>query len=438
LAVLCASVSSTTDLRHDSSNSLTYSSSHSLLNNLFNLAVNTGKAIISALFDWTGSKDRQRPVQTDAKNAGTLPVVTIDHSNLPDPPSGAHVVQLYACQDVNATVPVLVNQAWLGQWQSIERVFITQHGAAYDPENYFEYINKYVVDDDQKTLVMAPAFYRTTTSPAPSSFYLPDVNLAWPARPDQWPVGTNAAAPGSLLTPCSSFDAYDTLLGMLSDKTNFPQVNRVTIMGHSGGGNMVSRYAQLNSHASSLHVRYLVMNPANHAFLTDARPVADADSCAKAFAYPYQLDVRARSLPSWVSGQLKVLISGLGVDSDPVKQLFTRWAARDVVLLVGDRDTAKTGTQKCQSVVQGGSARSERNYGFWTYVNILAGRGATMKNAFGYEQLIDSGAKAIVTDQTTFNHQYCVVAGVAHDEPGLLASACGQAALFDDTLPSAS
>ena len=54
-----------------------------------------------------------------------------------------------------------------------------------------------------------------------------------------WEAGDDAHGPA----PISSFAALDAILARLADRASFPALKTVVIAGHSGGGQLVQRYA---------------------------------------------------------------------------------------------------------------------------------------------------------------------------------------------------
>jgi hypothetical protein len=168
-------------------------------------------------------------------------------------------------------------------------------------------------------------------------------------------------------------------------------------------------------------MRYIIANAANQGYFDNSRPTSTTiKDCPAGFSWPYQW---TGSFNRYVSSRIKT-----------PSILFSQWAQRDVIHLTGDQDTSTSGTQTCQSVAQGGSARRDRNYAYWAYINILAGTKTDVSKYTGYNQLIASGAKRIGFG--SFNHKACTVAGIGHDAPGMFSSQCGKAAILGQSLPA--
>ena len=69
----------------------------------------------------------------------------------------------------------------------------------------------------------------------------------------------------------SSYGAVDRIVALLSDRKRFPALQRITIVGHSAGGQFVQRYAMVGratdelSH-TGLDLRYIVANPSSYVY----------------------------------------------------------------------------------------------------------------------------------------------------------------------------
>src|SRR3984893_19299219 len=71
--------------------------------------------------------------------------------------------------------------------------------------------------------------------------------------------------------PASSFEVLDALLARLADRRLFPNLNQVVVAGHSGGAQVVQRYAiagkgELALTRQGIGVRYVVANPSSYAY----------------------------------------------------------------------------------------------------------------------------------------------------------------------------
>jgi len=142
----------------------------------------------------------------------------------------------------------------------------------------------------------------------------------------------------------------------------------ITFIGHSGGAQLVSRYAIIGKDApSGVNVRFVVSNPSSQLYFTKDRPVTvDTDSCSSYNKYRY-------SLHDYTPGAAYPLpLGGSHV------ALFKRWAERDLRYIIGAEDTESQGDQSCMAHATGGVERTRRNQAYWKYINLL---GDDRKNA---------------------------------------------------------
>jgi pimeloyl-ACP methyl ester carboxylesterase len=223
---------------------------------------------------------------------------------------------------------------------------------------------------------------------------LPPATLRWSL--EGWEGGEPALGP----TPASSFDALDAILTYLSNRYLFPNLKQVVVAGHSGGGQVVQRYAiaapdepAYRAHTSGVGyaVRYVVANPSSYAYFSAERPEPQiAASCPGYDNWKYGMDTRPRYLAAPTVAELK-----------------QRYVARQVIYLLGTADTNPDHPaldKSCMAEAQG-PYRYVRGH---SYATTMAKR-----------------------DGGTPNHRVWDVQGVGHDGDKMLTSPCGLAALFD-------
>ena len=182
----------------------------------------------------------------------------------------------------------------------------------------------------------------------------------------------------------------------LADRRLFPDLSQVVVAGHSGGGQMAQRYAVLGQAEATLRaqgtaVRYVVANPSSYAWFSADRPVeAIVRTCPSYNRWKYGMT----DLPPYAARQ-------------DAAALETRYAARDVVYLLGTLDTNPNHPvldKSCMGETQG-PYRYARGHAYF----------ASLQTMFGAK-----------LHQTLHD-----VPGVGHDGDKMLTSACGLAALFD-------
>ena len=93
-----------------------------------------------------------------------------------------------------------------------------------------------------------------------------------------WAVGgMSLKLSGARSTRISSFDVTDQLIRALYNRTKFPRLRHVVVVGQSAGGQFANRYAITNglhevARTKDLNLRYVVMNPSHYLYLDNKRP----------------------------------------------------------------------------------------------------------------------------------------------------------------------
>ena len=238
------------------------------------------------------------------------------------------------------------------------------------------------------TLLVVPQFL---AEPDIAAHGVPDAVLRW--HRDDWMGGLAALGPA----PIGSFEAIDAILARLADRTRFPHLDQIVVAGHSGGAQLVQRYAVLGhgeSAASGVRVRYVVANPSSYAYFSADRPTA-----AGGFA-PFDA-AQCRGFDQWKYGMA-------GAPSSIAPAALERsYAARNVIYLLGGADTDPNHPaldKSCAAEAQG-PTRLTRGQAYFRYLTAREG--------------------------TALTHHLYLIPGVGHDGYRMLTSACGLAALFD-------
>lgn len=324
-------------------------------------------------------------------------------ANLPAAPNGATILQFKGCSNTDYTVPLFVsrNYPFAGS-SNVDTVWIVQHGSGRNFNDYFSSVYNVVGDQG---VVMAPNFYATSDS---GKWFQPNFNLAW--NNNAWFDGADAIAPAGV-PACSSMDVYDNLLNFVYDRSKFPNLKRVFLVGHSAGASMLGKYNMLSKRQD---IRYILANSPSNAYFTNARPNPD-QSCGGFTNWGYGWD---GALPRYVASRNPGGAGG-----------FVNYITKDVTLMTGTIDTFSrdsTGDQSCQVKTQGGENRRDRGYAWWAYLNLLGGTNTDVSQFYGYNTL-----KGQVSSLRPwkFGARYCVVPNTGHDNYAMFASDCGRAAL---------
>jgi pimeloyl-ACP methyl ester carboxylesterase len=245
---------------------------------------------------------------------------------------------------------------------------------------------------------------------------LPAKHARWGA--EAWLGGEPARAPFGL----SSFDVFDALVARLADRKLYPNLERIVIVGHSGGAQVVQRYAVVGRademiaaaglhaaadgtdvHATAaaapgaaagntIRLRYVVANPSSYVYMDDTRP---------------QSTERCSEYNHWRYGFVDPTLYARADRPDNYEK---RYLARRVIYLNGgaDNDPNHSALDKsCMAEAQG-AHRLQRGAAYFAHVQ----KRAAQRNL-------------------TLHHVRIEVPGIAHDPRGMLNSKCGLAALFD-------
>lgn len=270
----------------------------------------------------------------------------------------------------------------------IERVLIIIHGRLRNAETYLRSGEKAAEAAGQSatTLVIAPQFLNETDI---ARHPMPDSVLRW--HGNDWMAGGLSTGP----FPLSAYAALDQIIERISDRKQFPDVKQIVIAGHSGGGQVVQRYALLAHEqpaltAAGVKIRYVVANPSSYAYFNEQRPVAfDHARCSGFNRWKYGLT----DLPIYAGGQTP-------------QQIESVYIKREVIYLLGQQDTDPQHPaldKGCEAEAQG-AYRLVRGHNFFDYL--------LRRNPQGV------------------NQRLVEVPGVGHNGDGMFTSPEGQKVLF--------
>jgi pimeloyl-ACP methyl ester carboxylesterase len=287
-----------------------------------------------------------------------------------------------------ATFPLYVSRDWSKPQPDINRAVLVLHGVLRNADVYYRTAlaaQAAAGDAGRTSLMIAPQFLAGIDI-APN--HLPADTLHW--KTVGWEAGDNAEGPA----PISSFAALDAILARLADRSLFPHLTQVVVAGHSGGGQVVQRYAiagqgEVALTRAGVAVRYVVANPSSYAYFSAERP-EPVGNCTGFNDWEYGME----HLPAYLAGA-------------SAAALEQRYVARRVIYLLGTADTNPNHPaldRSCMAEAQG-PFRYARGK---AYVGAMRAR-----------------------DGGTPHHVQWDVAGVGHDGDRMFTSACGLTALFD-------
>ncbi len=291
----------------------------------------------------------------------------------------------------DARLPVYVSQDWTKPLPQVTRAVLVLHGRLRNANVYFRTAMTALNAAGaagRGSLMIAPQFLAGIDM---TPHELPSETLHWPLL--GWEGGEPAEGPSD----ASSFDALDAILLRLADRKTFPGLRTVVVAGHSGGAQVVQRYAiagkaEAALAAAGIAVRYVVANPSSYAYFDAGRPLPPvANSCPRFNDWKYGMDHRPPYLASPAASALEAA-----------------YVRRDVTYLIGslDRNPDQPALDRSCMAEAEGATRYDRAYAYYGMLKIR--------------------------DALTLRHRLIEVPGVGHDETGMFTSALGLAALFGD------
>ncbi|WP_158743835.1 alpha/beta hydrolase [Acidisphaera sp. L21] len=287
------------------------------------------------------------------------------------------------------SLPLFVSRDWSQPLPGVTRAVLVLHGRLRNAATYYHsaLAAQAAAGEARTTAIMiAPQFLATRDVEA---HHLSADALHWTL--EGWEGGDPAVGP----SPTSSFAALDAVLARLGDRRIFPDLQQVVIAGHSGGAQVVQRYAIASQADTALvragiAVRYVVANPSSYAYFSAERPLPAIAACPGFNDWKYGMDNR----PAYLS------------EPNPAG-LEQGYVARRVIYLLGTLDTDPNQTaldKSCMAEAQG-AYRYARGHSYFT----------TMQRR----------------DAGTPHHSLWDVPGVGHNGDQMLTSPCGLHALFD-------
>jgi hypothetical protein len=308
----------------------------------------------------TGLPDRRAPLWEDDEFPETSPVDIIaqadDHdlSGRDTPP----VVSDYRITfNLNGSILKLpyYRNLQLGEDHSwITRAVVVIHGIGRNAQGYSSCIEKAAdsLGVDDHTIVIAPHFL---TEEDVATLGLSSNVLYWIT--DGWVAGDNSGNTSGHPRPAtiSSYSVVDSILLRLA--IHNPNLEKITVVGHSAGGQFTNRYSLGNRVEQTLEesygiaVSYVVANPSSYVYLDGQRWAGDP---AYTFRWPSADSVAACSLFNTYRYGLDGLTADHYMGRHGALTLIDQFRTRRVIYLLGTADTLTEDLDTyCQANYQG-------------------------------------------------------------------------------------
>jgi hypothetical protein len=242
-----------------------------------------------------------------------------------------------------------------------------------------------------QTLVLAPRFLLKDDRPAPEQHY-------WST--DGWSEGNLSQESQDRSKRLSSFEVVDRLCEELADRTRFPKLRRIAVIGHSAGGQFVNRYiagAKIpDARGGPIEYVFVVANPSSYVYLDDHRPVPGGTGFAKGDATKFP------GFDQWRYG-----LQGLNdyMRRSTPARIRANMFSRTAVYLGGSEDTAR---DEHLSTTPGSMAQGSQRFERWA-------------NYRRYVQLFPEWSKRA---------RFLEVTGARHSGTQMFGSDVGRSAVF--------
>jgi pimeloyl-ACP methyl ester carboxylesterase len=298
-----------------------------------------------------------------------------------------------AAPEGSGIVPAFASHALDVEHPAIDRAMVLVHGALRDADQYYQ-LGEAVLADARvaaNTALIVPQFLAEQDV---RYHGLPNETLSWETW--QWMGGAAAVRTEGI----SSFRVLDAILEKLANRTAFPALREVIVVGHSAGGQFVHRYAILADvsrlRGAGVSVKFVVANASSYTYFDKTRPTADGQLAAFD-------QKKCPDFNRWKYGLEDAPPYGAGRSREKIER---EYVARNVTYLLGteDNDTAHPALDRsCQAMAQG-PHRYARGHAYFRYLA---------------QRHLDK-----------LKHRIIDVPGVGHDSSGMLTSAEAIEALF--------
>lgn len=253
----------------------------------------------------------------------------------------------------------------------IKQLVIYIHGARRNGLDYYEWGEKAVIaaNKNDETLFISPQF----TSEKDLQDHNHDASHVFWTN-NNWRIGDESVSSKKRMMEdsFSSFALVDSMIARVCSKKLFPKLKKIIIIGHSAGGQFVSRYVGITPMPNVLkkyNFSFIVMNPSTYMYLDDRRPVKtetgltfikpDTSGCPNFNDYP--------------RGMEKLNPYALKVGVEMIKQQFLN---RDICFILGEKDVNVNDSsldKSCEGNIQG-RFRLERGQFFYEYLQLYSNK----------------------------------------------------------------
>ncbi len=255
--------------------------------------------------------------------------------------------------------------------KKIKQLVIYIHGARRNGLDYYEWGEKAVkiANRNEETLFISPQF---TSEKDLEDHKHDQSHLFW--TNNNWRIGDESVSSNKrkMDDAFSSFTLIDSLIARITDKTLFPKLKKVVIIGHSAGGQFVSRYVGMTPMPNVLkkyRFSFIVMNPSSYMYLDERRPLKTGSTLT--FMTPDTTG--CGSFNDYPRGMKNLNPYALRTGAETIKQQFLN---RNIVFILGEKDINLNDSsldKSCGGNLQG-RFRLERGQFFYEYIRLLSNK----------------------------------------------------------------
>lgn len=264
------------------------------------------------------------------------------------------------------------NHAIAERNKKIKQLIVYIHGARRNGLDYYEWGEAAVqaANKDDETLFISPQF---TSEKDLNDHKHSGNHLFW--ANNNWRIGDESVSSKKrkMDDAFSSFSLVDSMIARACNPKLFPKLKKIIVIGHSAGGQFVSRYSGMTPMPNILRgykFRFIIMNPSTYMYLDDRRPVKtttdltfsrpDTTGCGSFNDYPRGFE------------NLNPYATKIGTET--IKQQFLK---RDIAFILGGSDVDMNDSsldKTCGGNLQG-RFRLERGQFYYAYLQLFSKKG---------------------------------------------------------------
>ncbi len=221
-------------------------------------------------------------------------------------------------------LPILRTHPLNKEDRQIQTAIIIVHGTTRNHSSNFETMISAVQQKDPpliKTIVIAPKFQIAEDTPTANEPFWTNSG---------WKKGHLSVTESKPRPRISSYSAIDKIIGILSIKSLFPNLNEIIVTGHSAGGQVAHRFAagsQAETNIEHVEIRYIVANPSTYLYLGPERLIDGT------FISPIRSECPEYDYWHYGLQSLNTYMRSVSLD-----QIESNLLTRNVTILIGDQD----------------------------------------------------------------------------------------------------